>query len=83
MTGEDVLKYILLGASTVQILSVILVNGWESIARIQNEIAAYMERKGIATLEEIRGVALRKLTDPEEIVRWSGEPLTGPRNEWK
>jgi dihydroorotate dehydrogenase (fumarate) len=83
MTGEDVLKYILLGASTVQILSVILVNGWESIARIHGEIEAYMERKGIATLEEIRGTALKKLTDPEDIVRWSGEPLTGPRNDWK
>ncbi len=83
MTGEDVLKYILLGAGTVQILSVILVNGWESVSRIRGEIERYMERKNIQTLEEIRGIALKKLTDPEEIVRWSGEPLTGPRNEWK
>jgi dihydroorotate dehydrogenase len=83
MTGEDVLKYLLLGASSVQVLSVILVNGWESIARIGKEISAYMERKGISSLEEIRGKALTKMADPEEIVRWSGEPLTGPRNEWK
>lgn len=83
MTGDDVLKYILLGAGTVQILSTILVNGWEAIARIRGELERYMERKDIRTLEDIRGVALKKLTDPEKIVRWSGEPLTGPRNEWK
>jgi len=83
MSGEDVIKYILLGASTVQILSVILVNGWESMNRINTEIDAYLERKGIGTLEEIRGRALKTLTDPEEIVRWSGEPLTGSRNVWR
>ncbi len=83
MTGEDVVKYLLLGASTVQVLSVILVNGWESIARIGREIETYMERKGIGSLEEIRGKALKKMADPEEIVRWSGEPLTGTRNDWK
>lgn len=83
MSGEDVIKYILLGASTVQILSVILVNGWDSMKRINTEIDAYLERKGIGTLEEIRGRALKTLTDPEEIVRWSGEPLTGSRNVWR
>ena len=83
MSGEDVVKYILLGASTVQVLSVIMVNGWESVARIQSEITAYMERKNIASLEEIRGHAISFLTPPDEIIRWSGEPLEGPRNAWR
>ena len=83
MSGEDVVKYVLLGASTVQILSVIMVNGWDSISRINNEIAAYMEHKGIASLEEIRGTALKHMTSPEDIIRWSGEPIHGPRNTWK
>jgi hypothetical protein len=51
--------------------------------RINKEINAYLEGKGIGTLEEIRGRALKALTDPEEIVRWSGEPLTGSRNAWR
>ncbi len=83
MTGEDVIKYILLGASTVQILSVIMVNGWESIRRINKEIEEYMQRKGISSLEGIRGKALQKLTHPDQIIRWSGEPKTGARNVWK
>lgn len=83
MTGEDVIKYILLGATTVQVLSVIMVNGWESIAQIHRDIIAYMKKKGIRSLEEIRGKALKSITQPEDIVRWSGEPKAGARNIWK
>lgn len=83
MTGEDVIKYILLGASTVQVLSAVMINGWETIASMNREIEAYMERKGIASLEEIRGKALTRLTNPTEIQRWPGEPKSGARNVWK
>ena len=82
MSGEDVIKYILLGATTVQLLSVIMINGWESIGRINGEIADYMKRKSIKSLDEIRGKALGSLTPPDEIIRWSGESKKGPRNSW-
>ncbi len=83
MTGEDVIKYILVGATTVQILSVIMINGWESITRMNEEILDYMVRKGISSLEEIRGEATKHLTKPEDIIRWSGEPVEGARNVWR
>ena len=83
MTGEDVLKYILVGATTVQILSVIMVNGWDSITTINEQIQEYLTRKGISSLDEIRGAALQYLTKPDDIIRWSGEPVGGPRNVWK
>jgi dihydroorotate dehydrogenase (fumarate) len=83
MTGEDAVKYFLLGATTVQILSVILVNGWESLRRINDEIDAYLARKGAASVDDIRGKALCNLSAPDEIIRWSGEPLDGARNVWK
>ncbi|MGA3245963.1 MAG: dihydroorotate dehydrogenase [Bacteroidota bacterium] len=83
MSGEDVIKYVLLGASTVQILSVIMVNGWDSISRINAEIESYLSRKGLNSLEQIRGKALDVMTTPEDIIRWSGEPKSGARNDWK
>ena len=83
MSGEDVIKYVLLGATTVQILSVILINGWESIARINNEIEDYLQRKELQSLDQIRGKALEAMTHPDEIIRWSGEPKSGARNVWK
>jgi dihydroorotate dehydrogenase len=82
MSGEDVVKYVMLGASTVQILSVIMVNGWESVGRINTEVGDYLKRTGISSLEKVRGKALQSMTNPEEIIRWSGEPKLGPRNTW-
>jgi dihydroorotate dehydrogenase (fumarate) len=82
MSGEDVIKYILLGASTVQILSVIMVNGWDSVQRINREIAEYIQRKNLTSLEDIRGKALKAMTSPDDIIRWSGESKRGPRNFW-
>jgi dihydroorotate dehydrogenase len=83
MTGEDVIKYILLGATTVQVLSAVMVNGWEMIATMNRDIESYMERKGIHSLDEIRGRALQRLADPNDIQRWPGEPKSGARNVWK
>jgi dihydroorotate dehydrogenase (fumarate) len=82
MSGEDVIKYVMLGATTVQILSVIMINGWESIGRINGEIEQFMNRKGIPSLDQIRGKALESMVYPDEIIRWSGESKTGPRNTW-
>jgi dihydroorotate dehydrogenase (fumarate) len=83
MSGEDVIKYVLLGAATVQILSVILVNGWESIARINKQIEEYLQRKELGSLDQIRGKAIEAITHPDEITRWSGEPKSGARNIWR
>lgn len=83
ISAEDVIKFILLGATTVQILSVIMVNGWESVRRINKELEDYLKKKEVTSLDEIRGKALKYLTLPDDIVRWSGEPKSGPRNVWK
>jgi dihydroorotate dehydrogenase (fumarate) len=83
ISGEDVIKYVLLGATTVQVLSVIMVNGWDSVGTINKEINEYMAKKEITSLDEIRGKAIQYITHPDEIVRWSGESKLGPRNEWK
>ena len=83
INGEDVIKYVLLGATTVQILSAIMMNGWETVDRINREIKEYMVRKEVTSLDEIRGKALQSMTHADEIIRWSGEPKSGPRNAWK
>jgi dihydroorotate dehydrogenase (fumarate) len=83
MTGEDVIKYVLAGATTVQILSVIMVNGWQSISTINAQVEEYLAGKKCSSLVEIRGKALEYLSKPDDIIRWSGEPVGGPRNVWK
>jgi dihydroorotate dehydrogenase (fumarate) len=77
---KDALKYIMLGATTVQVLSAIIVNGWETIKRINEGILNFLTERNIQNLESIRGVASKNLTDPELIIRWTGEKKSGPRN---
>jgi dihydroorotate dehydrogenase (fumarate) len=83
ITGDDVIKYILVGASTVQVLSAIMINGWETITRMNEQIARYMQSKGIGSLETMRGRAVACLTAPDRIVRWPGESAEGARNRWE
>jgi dihydroorotate dehydrogenase (fumarate) len=83
ISGEDVLKYIMVGATAVQVLSVIMVNGWASIKKMHDDLLDYMKRKNIQSLEEIRGIGVKNLVSHDEIVRWSGEKKSGPRNAWE
>ena len=67
-TGLDAAKYLLTGATTVQICSVIVAQGYGAVARITRELSAYMEKKGFANLDELRG-ASGKVLSMEEVDR--------------
>ncbi|MFH0991681.1 MAG: hypothetical protein V1799_16870 [bacterium] len=82
MSGLDVVKYVLLGATTIQMLSAVMINGWETINRVNVEIEEYLKRKELNSLDQIRGKALQHMTHPDDIIRWSGEPKSGSRNIW-
>lgn len=68
--AEDAIKYILCGATTVQVLSAIVLNGFEIVARINEGIEAFVRDRGVSRLDDIRGLAVRNLTREEDIVRW-------------
>ena len=53
--AEDVIKLILSGANTVQVVSSIYRNGTKRIGEIKQGIADWMEAKGYNSLDEFRG----------------------------
>ncbi len=61
------LEYIMLGASAVQMLTNIILKGWESVGEILAGITAWMKEKGIENISELRGVALPSLHSFEEL----------------
>jgi dihydroorotate dehydrogenase (fumarate) len=64
-TGEDVIKMILAGADTVQVVSTIYKNGPQYVAKMLEDMELWMANKGYKTLEDFRGKLSRnKLTDP-------------------
>jgi dihydroorotate dehydrogenase (fumarate) len=64
-SGHDAIKTILAGASAFQVVGSLYKNGAGQIKTILNEIEAWMDKKGYATLDDFRGKLARKnLKDP-------------------
>lgn len=59
-SGETALKFILAGASAVQIASVMYKEGPSVITRINEEIAEWMEQKGYTKLSDFKGSLSQK-----------------------
>jgi dihydroorotate dehydrogenase (fumarate) len=64
-TGEDVIKMLLAGTDTVQVVSTIYKKGIHQIEKMLEDIEEWMDLKHYNTLDEFRGkLSKQKLTDP-------------------
>lgn len=61
-TWRDVVEYIMLGATTVGVVTAVMWDGYEALGRLLSGLREFMERKGYDSLKEMRGVALRHMT---------------------
>ncbi len=68
-TGEDVAKYILAGATAVQLATAAIVEGYGAFGRIVDEFAAWMTSHKHRDIAAVRGLATQKLLGIEEIDR--------------
>jgi dihydroorotate dehydrogenase (fumarate) len=65
MTGRDVAKMLLAGASTVQVVTALYRNGVKSIAAMKEELGAWMDAKGYSSIEAFRGkLSAKNARDP-------------------
>lgn len=60
-------EYIMAGASTVQVCSILFAKGFKAIGEIVNGIRKFMERKGYSNLEDFRGIALKRIRPKMEL----------------
>ena len=63
-TGDDAIKYMLCGASTVQICGAIYAKGYKVLKEVADGIDSWMADHGYKSIEEFRGKALQHLNDP-------------------
>jgi dihydroorotate dehydrogenase (fumarate) len=69
-TPDDGVKAILAGADAVQVASAVLRHGPAYLTTLRDGLAAWMERKGFTSLDQIRGkLSLREVTDPSGFER--------------
>ncbi len=66
---REVVEFIMLGATTVQLCTAVMWNGYERITKIINDLESWMDRKGHGSFDEIRGIALKDITTVEELAK--------------
>ncbi|MBN1107877.1 MAG: dihydroorotate dehydrogenase-like protein [Bacteroidales bacterium] len=54
-SGADAIRYLLAGASSVQVCSVLYEKGMSFLSKINEQIEAWMEQKGFSSVDDFRG----------------------------
>lgn len=60
-TWQDCAEFILAGATTIQICTAVMFNGFGIVEKMKKGLASYMMRKGFSTVAEMVGVVSKKL----------------------
>ena len=66
---EDVIKYLLVGANTVQTCTSVIMNGYEVVRKFNEGLLKFMEGKGYRTIDEFRGKINARILSTEEVDR--------------
>jgi dihydropyrimidine dehydrogenase (NAD+) subunit PreA len=64
---QDAAEYILVGASTVQVCTAVMLQGYGIVEKMKKGLSAYMDEKGFQSVGEMRGEVLPKITAHEEL----------------
>ena len=64
---KDVIEYLMIGATTVQIGTSLILYGIGRLTKILEDLERWMEQNGVENINEIRGVALNKLQSFDNI----------------
>lgn len=65
-TWEDVVEYIMLGATTVGIVTAVMWEGYDVFSRLLAGLGDFMARRGYSSIEEFRGITLPFITSIDE-----------------
>jgi dihydropyrimidine dehydrogenase (NADP+)/dihydropyrimidine dehydrogenase (NAD+) subunit PreA len=68
-TGDDAAQFLLLGASTLQVCTGVMIHGYKLIHTLNEQLGAFMDRHGFSTIDEFRGQSLRYFTTHADLVK--------------
>lgn len=72
-SGEHAAQFILLGASTVQVCTGVMIHGYKLAGRMCDELSAFMDKHGFNSIEEFRGHSLKFFSTHADLVRRQAE----------
>ena len=72
-TGDDAAQFLLLGASSIQVCTGVMIHGYGLVKTLCDELSAFMDRHGFKTIDEFRGHSLQYFATHAELVRRQAE----------
>ncbi|BCV21317.1 tRNA-dihydrouridine synthase [Moorella sp. Hama-1] len=66
---REVVEYIMLGATTVQVATTVMWDGLGKVEKILRGLEEFMERKGYKSIDDFRGIALPYIKTVEELAQ--------------
>lgn len=76
-SGLDVVRFLLAGATAVEVATVLFEQGPEAIARMVNDIERYADRRSVERIEELVGISADRARDYADIT-----PLPPEERRW-
>lgn len=67
-SGDDAAQFILLGASTVQVCTGVMIHGYGHVKTMCDQLEAFMDKHGFETIEAFRGHALQYFSSHADLV---------------
>ncbi len=68
-SGQDAAQFILLGASTVQVCTGVMIHGYAHVQTMCDQLASFMDTHGFKTIDDFRGHALQYFSTHAELVQ--------------
>ena len=68
-TWHDATEFIALGCANIQITTAVMQYGYRIIDDLISGLKTYMKRKGISKLQDLVGIGLKTVTEPDELDR--------------
>ena len=68
-TGDDAAEFLLMGASTIQVCTGVMIHGYGLVQTMCEQLSAFMDKHGFTTIDEFRGHSLQYFTTHAELVR--------------
>lgn len=68
-TWHDAAEFIALGCANVQVTTAVMQYGYRIIDDLISGLKAYMKRKGISKLQNLVGIGLKNVTEPDKLDR--------------
>ena len=67
-SGEDAAQFILLGASTVQVCTGVMIHGYGVVKELRESLLAFMEKHDFETIDDFRGASIPYFSTHADLV---------------